>query len=74
MARVVYEEFEASGSGIREFDDGTEEAFFSEAEWDVMLNDPAFGYVCQAGHRMTEADHRFGSCLTCEHSDCGDDY
>jgi hypothetical protein len=66
MARIVFEEFDEDGSGIREFDDGTEEVFFSEAEWDRMLSDPAFGYVCRAGHRMTDADHRFGGCLTCE--------
>ena len=66
MARIVYEEINENGSGIREFDDGTEEVFFSEEEWEVMMSDPAFGYVCRAGHAMSESDHHFGSCLTCE--------
>ncbi|MGW8178001.1 MAG: hypothetical protein ACWGQW_04305 [bacterium] len=67
MARIVFEEFDEDGSGIREFDDGTEEVFFSEAQWERMMSDPAFGYVCRVGHPMSDADHRFGGCLTCEH-------
>jgi hypothetical protein len=39
---------------------------FTDAEWEVMLTDPAFGYVCRNGHRQRDADHRYGSCLTCE--------
>ena len=68
-ARVTFEEFADDGSGIREYSDGTEECFFSEAEWDVMLSDPAFGYVCTNGHRLTDSDRRFieveGICPTC---------
>lgn len=41
---------------------------FTDEEWDVMLNDPAFGYVCggPVKHRMREADRRYGACLACE--------
>lgn len=68
MARIVHEEINDAGSGIREFDDGTEEVLFSEAEWAQMLEDPKFGYVCQGGrHRMTDADHRYGGCMACEY-------
>lgn len=66
MTRIMHEEFDENGSGIRTYDDGREECFFSEREWEEMLSDPAFGYVCQHGHRMRDADHRFGACLTCE--------
>lgn len=64
MARIVYQD-----EGITEYDDGTEEVTFTEAEWEVMLNDPAFGYVCHNGHRLNDADRRFivseGICPTC---------
>lgn len=64
MARIVYED-----EGITEYDDGTETVRFSEAEWEVMLNDPAFGYVCRNGHRLSESDNRFivaeGICPHC---------
>jgi hypothetical protein len=39
---------------------------FTDAEWDTMLTDPAFGYVCRNGHRLTDADHRYGACMSCE--------
>jgi hypothetical protein len=39
---------------------------FTDAEWDVMMNDPAFGYVCSRGHHLTGADHRYGACFSCE--------
>ena len=67
MAKVVYEQINEDGSGIREWDDGEEEVFFSEAEWEVMMDDPKYGYICAARlHRMTDADHRYGGCLACE--------
>lgn len=63
MARIVYED-----ATVTEYDDGTEEVRFTEAEWERMLSDPAFGYVCRAGHRLTDADHRYGACMSCEHA------
>lgn len=65
MARITYED-----EFLTEYDDGTEEVRFSEAEWEVMLADPAFGYVCQARkHRLQERDHQFiaveGICPGC---------
>lgn len=65
MARIVFED-----EGITEYDDGTEEVRFSAEEWDAMLKDPAYGYICQARkHRLSESDHRFivseGICPHC---------
>ncbi len=65
MASKVYED-----EFITEYDDGTEEVRFTEAEWEVMLNDPAFGYVCNARkHRLTDSDRNFiaveGVCPSC---------
>lgn len=64
MARVVYED-----EFVTEYDDGTEDVRFTDAEWEVMLNDPRFGYVCQNGHRLSDSDRRFisveGICPWC---------
>ena len=46
--------------------DGTEHVTFSDREWEIMLADPAFGYVCSNGHRLTPADQRNGGCSACE--------
>ena len=62
MARVTYQD-----DSITEYDDGTEEVRFTDAEWEAMLADSRFGYVCRLGHRQGDADHRYGACLTCEH-------
>lgn len=46
-----------------------EEPTFTDAEWERMLSDPAFGYVCRNGHRLTDSDRRFieveGICPSC---------
>jgi hypothetical protein len=46
-----------------------EKVTFTDAEWEVMLNDPAFGYVCANGHRLSESDQKFmvveGICPSC---------
>lgn len=64
MARVTYQD-----ATITEYDDGTEEVRFTDAEWERMLADPAFGYVCHNGHRLNDSDHRFmqveGMCPSC---------
>jgi hypothetical protein len=64
MARIVYED-----EFVTERDDGTVEVRFTDAEWEMMLSDPAFGYVCQNLHRLSESDHRFivieGICPHC---------
>lgn len=62
MRRIVYED-----ATITEYADGREEVRFTADEWERMLADPAFGYVCRLGHRLSDADHRYGACLTCEH-------
>lgn len=42
---------------ITEYDDGTEEVRFSDAEWGEMMRDPVyFGYSCPQGHRLREDD------------------
>jgi hypothetical protein len=38
---------------ITEYADGTEEVRFTDAEWAIMRNDPAFGYVRRCGHPTT---------------------
>jgi hypothetical protein len=63
MARITYQD-----DSITEYDDGTEEVRFTAEEWERMLADPAFGYVCRFGHTLRDADHRYGSCLACEHA------
>jgi hypothetical protein len=45
---------------------GNEHVTFSNEEWEAMLADPAFGYVCSQGHRLSDADHRYGACMSCE--------
>lgn len=62
MSHIVYED-----AAVTEYADGTEEVRFTDAEWEAMLSDPRFGYVCRQGHRLGDADHRYGACLTCEH-------
>lgn len=44
---VVYED-----ELVTEYRDGTEEVRFTDAEWAVMMEDPAYGYVCVRGHRI----------------------
>lgn len=42
---------------------------FSEDEWEIMLADPSFGYVCQRGHsqaRWNQSPSWDGTCYTCE--------
>lgn len=39
---------------------------FTDEEWDVMLNDPSFGYVCSQGHRLSDGDRNYGACGRCE--------
>jgi hypothetical protein len=52
MAQIIQET-----DTYRLYSDGTEEVFFSEAEWGAMLSDPVyFGYSCRAGHRIREDD------------------
>lgn len=52
---------------VTEYKDGSTECRFTSEEWEIMLSDPSFGYVCGFGHFLSDADHRYGSCLTCEH-------
>ena len=46
-----------------------DEVTFTDAEWARMLSDPAFGYVCRNGHRLSDSDRRFieveGICPAC---------
>ena len=46
-----------------------DEVTFTDAEWERMLSDPAFGYVCRLGHRLSDSDRRFieveGICPSC---------
>jgi hypothetical protein len=53
MARVTYQD-----EGITEYDDGTEEVRFTDAEWERMLADPAFGYVHRCGHPTSAGERR----------------
>jgi hypothetical protein len=61
---------------ITEYADGTEEVRFSNAEWEIMRKDPAFGYVRHCGH-PTNANQfgEFGDCPICEagYADYDDD-
>lgn len=53
----------------RQYGDGREEVFFTAEEWEVMVKDPAFGYVRRCGHRTTFQERQrgiFGDCLECE--------
>jgi hypothetical protein len=62
MSRIIYQD-----PGITEYDDGTEEVHFSDAEWKVMMADPVrFGYACPQGHLWSEAEHNHGHCYACE--------
>lgn len=65
MTRIVYED-----EFITEYDDGTEEVRFTDAEWEQMLTDPRFGYVFSCGHRIPVDTHGQpggdGTCWICE--------
>lgn len=65
MARIVYQD-----TFITEYDDGTEDVRFTDDEWERMLSDPAYGYVCEHGHRLNGTDHQYivvqGICPHCE--------
>lgn len=69
MSRIIYQD-----EGITEYDDGTEEVHFSDAEWTVMMADPVrFGYVCPRGHAWSHAEREHGHCNACEHGPDEDD-
>lgn len=59
-ARIIHE-----SKFVTEYSDGTEEVRFSEAEWAIMQQDPAFGYVGRCGHSAL-AFLSDGSCPVCE--------
>ena len=46
-----------------------EEVTFTDAEWKMMLSDPAFGYVCQSGRHRIDGGTRNWSpaegCMIC---------
>lgn len=51
-------------------EDHDEPVTFTDAEWDYMLDDPAFGYVCAAGHSQARWNNNpmwDGTCWTCDH-------
>ena len=61
--KIVYED-----RYVTEYDDGTEEVRFSDAEARAMAQDPVyFGYSCRAGHPVREDDPFFiaEGCPTC---------
>jgi hypothetical protein len=64
MAKKVYED-----DLVTEYDDGSTEVRFTDAEWKLMLSDPSFGYVCRNGHRLSDSDRKFiaieGICPSC---------
>lgn len=64
MAEKVYED-----DLITEYSDGSTDVRFTGDEWEMMLNDPAFGYVCANGHRLSDSDRQFiaieGICPNC---------
>lgn len=71
MPNVTYQD-----AGLTEYDDGTSEAHFTDAEWAVMMEDPArFGYTCKAGHGWSDAEREHDHCVECEsfHDDLDDD-
>lgn len=52
---------------ITEYADGTEEVRFTDAEWAVMMRDPAFGYVRRCGHPTNANQYgEYGDCPICE--------
>jgi hypothetical protein len=68
MPNVTYRD-----AGLTEYDDGTAEAHFTDAEWAAMMETPAaFGYTCKAGHGWSDAEREHGHCVVCE-SDHDDD-
>jgi len=58
---------------VTERSDGSEEVRFTDAEWAVMMKDPAFGYVRPCGH-PTNANQfgEMGDCLICEYAHDGE--
>lgn len=65
MSRIIYQD-----ETITEYDDGTEEVHFTDAEWAVMMADPVrFGYACPGGHAWSRAEQEHGHCYACECSD-----
>lgn len=68
MANITYQD-----PGLTEYDDGTAEAHFTNAEWAAMMEDPArFGYTCKAGHCWSDAEREHDHCVACA-SDHDDD-
>lgn len=63
-ARIIYED-----EFLTEYDDGTEEARFTDEEWAIMLSDPAYGYVCPSGRHRIDGGERNWSpaegCMSC---------
>jgi hypothetical protein len=69
MANITYQD-----PGLTEYDDGTAEAHFTDAEWAEMMKDPArFGYTCKAGHCWSDAEREHGHCVACESDHDEDD-
>lgn len=63
MSRIIYQD-----DFVTEHEDGTEEVRFSDAEWALMMGDPArFGYVCPSGHTWSDDEREHGHCNACEH-------
>ncbi len=64
MAQILYED-----DTLRVWNDGTEEAFFTDEQWAEMLSDPAYGYICQAGkHRIDGGERNWSpaeGCMSC---------
>ena len=62
--RVTYED-----EFVTEYENGTEEVRFSDAEWNTMHQDPvAFELSCRNGHRLNRNwtyYYNTGDCLTC---------
>lgn len=61
MSRIIYQD-----DLITEFDDGTEEVRFTDAEWAMMMEDPVrFGYACPSGHAWSDSEREHDHCHTC---------
>ena len=64
MTSIIYED-----EGLRVYNDGTEEAFFSDEEWAEMIADPAYGYICKASKHRIDGGTRNWSpsegCMLC---------
>lgn len=62
MAHAIYED-----ALYTAYDDGTEEVRFTDAEWAMMLDDPAtFGLCCENGHWGDHTWREQGICIRCE--------